>query len=43
MVESFSSPFLYFVFLQWSFFIMALLVYITVFYLTHWKQFYQVS
>lgn len=34
------SPFIYFVAAHWSFFIFALVIYITVFYLTHWKHFF---
>ena len=38
-MASFTSPFLYFVSLEWPFFILALITYLTVFYLSGWKDF----
>lgn len=40
-MESFVSPFSYFVFLSWSFFMLALIVYLTVFFLAGWKDFFK--
>lgn len=40
---TFSSPFLYFVFLEWQFFSFALIVYLFVFSLTHWKQYFNLD
>ena len=34
-----SSPFAYFVFLEWSFFTLAAVTYVCVFYLSGWKDF----
>ena len=39
MTEIYDNPFGYFVFLSWSGFMFHLLAYVTVWKLTHWKQF----
>ena len=36
----FSSPFAYFVFLEWSFFTLAMITYIAVYQLAAWKDFF---
>ena len=38
-MQSFASPFDYFVFLHWQWFLFGLIVYFCVFGLTHWKNF----
>lgn len=43
MNTTFSTPFAYFVFLHWSFFVFAMITYITVFYLTHWKEYFDLG
>lgn len=40
-MSAFSSPFAYFVFLEWSFFILALICYICVFQIAAWKDFFK--
>ena len=38
-METFNTPFEYFVSLHWKWFVFGLIVYFTVFGLTHWKNF----
>lgn len=40
-MESFANPFFYFVSLSWRFFGVAMILYITVYFLSCWKDFLQ--
>lgn len=42
-MENFTSPFAYFVNLEWKFFTLAMLTYLFVWGVTHWKQYFNLS